>query len=1755
MADRGGLEWLKQLTATLDPDSPGGVPREKLLPELLSKLHDVEADGFEFPQSDHTASQQFAIALAKRLEQLSWIAQQKIESYRSWPVTLKRQLTTTLLDLVTKSRNNMQDMAQDDDMMQKVFKDHLVGCGDYAVQVDLAEILYRCGRNQLHAELLPQIFDSEGATSFQNLLKMTPKNLDLSHELRRILVAYNSSLGSVATVHSYQMTATAVSLPFVKITENWVDVGAGQLTFPAIVEEEDVVIELKQGIPEVLREAYTFHKIKDETPIQIVLTAAPATARALLHSLPVDRGHVWRNESQGIPDELWCELSQPKPRKLKMSTGITVYGKLPLDKSEAGKRSWATKPHLPFTKSSGLGSGTAVQKDMQPPVETKQSTKETVVTENAAFPARPSAQPWKWTKAPGTATKAPGTAARVDKDAGPKPGQDISASRMRSNMSHETSVTGAPQVDKNAGAKPGQDASAGRMKSNMSHETSGMDAPQVDKNAGAKPGQDVSAGRMKSNMSRETSGMDDPVKQGLLPEEDGQCMPVGGAKAGQDISAGRMKSKMSHEQHETSVTDAPAKHRPLPAEDGPCMLVRAADKEESRKHVDECGMEGDGPEVASAPIATRTRRSGGKQKEAADNNALAPVSALAPVDAPPPVRRGKAEDGQKDTGSLQPVVQEPGVHPVVQEPPALAGAKKSTRAREDSSTHSHDVTVRQDQIRLANLAKQDLQPALADPVGRKKAFTPSPMPKKLVGRRRDATGVESAQKGSSPIGGTLARGRKADVSPLPATSNLGSTFKTFSRTASPSLAKRNSDARLVGARIKPSCKRESPDVIEDSLDPGGRVKAAENSAKQLMNVCDAPSREMRLREDKTSMRAPPPPPNSPVASGQKHGAGNSMLGGKQTITPPPTSFRGTTRQLAPTHPVASPYEFPPDSDEGSPVVQANEVPDDGGYKKDVQDDGGYKKGAPEDGVYKYDDADAHGSPPKGSDTDHPGPGKKNPSSFLEAAAAADLADLSDQGSGSPKLNQHPTLPTKPGGRRLPIQELDQLHSSRKEAQAPSVAALPTCAPVTTREKPGSCLKLARHRGDEDDKPSTPKEQLVEKEHDSASKKAKPQKKAAAAATGRGGRGGRKGGRGGRGHERLGSHPAPNPLASPARQTTPNISAMKVMYQEIDKSPLIVEEESDEKQKRGGTRGPGPPSGANTTSDQGGSANFGMDPDEHQSPAEEHQMADLYGLDEGVQVNGMPSLALGLGPQTDTRSNGSKRALGGSAVLNGDREDILDVNRVHILDGSRGALLDIRRGGLADGSRADRLGGNRGGLMDSNSRGDLLDGIRGILTDGSRRDLDNPLSLAPKQLLKSSKKGTSKWNQEWSAGTGEDLDTEPGLGQIGSGLKTNTGLGLIGSGLKTKTSLGQIGTGLKTKTGLGQIGSGLKTKTGLGQIGSGLKQNTGLGLAGLQRHRDPVPGMGALQNYTTGGLQALDPTYASTENAEIQGMDVDIEEDRGLSAKRARTAFASLPRLPGLSLVGVEARSALQAQRQVKKPPAKEKARKTARAGQGMEELIMQMMKSAEGSDEDDEDGVDNTTSALVAAMAQVTQAKAAAGKRKRQAFMQDLEQRLTLGIKNAEALAADGYHAIMGLDKQSDLEQRLTLGIKNAEALAADGYRAVVGQAQESVASLSKVLQQKQEEMRELHEHFSRLIGSKWDDYCAAYDSFEGAKEELSAQSAKHLAGMKRHLSDLQGEAAYEINAAEKRMEQLNAKGGGINPQMASFLKEILACS
>ena len=53
---------------------------------------------------------------------------------RSLPAVVKRQAATTLLDLVTKSRPNMEAMAQHP-RLRAVFRDHVAACGDYATQV------------------------------------------------------------------------------------------------------------------------------------------------------------------------------------------------------------------------------------------------------------------------------------------------------------------------------------------------------------------------------------------------------------------------------------------------------------------------------------------------------------------------------------------------------------------------------------------------------------------------------------------------------------------------------------------------------------------------------------------------------------------------------------------------------------------------------------------------------------------------------------------------------------------------------------------------------------------------------------------------------------------------------------------------------------------------------------------------------------------------------------------------------------------------------------------------------------------------------------------------------------------------------------------------------------------------------------------------------------------------------------------------------------------------------------------------------------------------------------------------------------------------------------------------------------------------------------------------------------------------------------------------------------------------------------
>ncbi|KIZ06257.1 hypothetical protein MNEG_1702 [Monoraphidium neglectum] len=253
------METLWDVADQVGADSPGV---ENALGSMIQAVDDMSCYEFKLaPREDGRAPSQVPAALASQqpggrstgrvvlgpimIPQLMLVLGLN-ES--TTPYLLRRDATSCLLTLATSSKANQRVLlrheareggpgGQPEGMAQRLWGRLLRSCGDYPMQRDLAELLYRCARNgrpDLHARFLG---DPELAAAFDEVLEQDPKDIDLSAELHRFLGRYNEHYHDLTGVVSLEADSIELAMPFLAPEAGpegrLLHLGRGHMTFAA----------------------------------------------------------------------------------------------------------------------------------------------------------------------------------------------------------------------------------------------------------------------------------------------------------------------------------------------------------------------------------------------------------------------------------------------------------------------------------------------------------------------------------------------------------------------------------------------------------------------------------------------------------------------------------------------------------------------------------------------------------------------------------------------------------------------------------------------------------------------------------------------------------------------------------------------------------------------------------------------------------------------------------------------------------------------------------------------------------------------------------------------------------------------------------------------------------------------------------------------------------------------------------------------------------------------------------------------------------------------------------------------------------------------------------------------------------------------------------------------------------------------------------------------------------------------------------
>eukprot|EP01025_Chloroclados_australasicus_P008806 TRINITY_DN13256_c1_g1_i1.p1 TRINITY_DN13256_c1_g1~~TRINITY_DN13256_c1_g1_i1.p1 ORF type:complete len:772 (+),score=73.80 TRINITY_DN13256_c1_g1_i1:31-2346(+) len=166
-----------------------------------------------------------------------------------------RALVNTLLDLILKSKSNQEVLFRDLqlDNYKSIYDDLLLEIGDFCIQSDIFEILYRMAKNKgLEAEFLSKVMNPDVRREFEKLLDKPVKQLDLSWELRQLVIRYNNCRISpfLLSIQISEIQINNSNLRIELASEKWVDISHTHLTIHVHImedgEEKDQFVQIDQ---------------------------------------------------------------------------------------------------------------------------------------------------------------------------------------------------------------------------------------------------------------------------------------------------------------------------------------------------------------------------------------------------------------------------------------------------------------------------------------------------------------------------------------------------------------------------------------------------------------------------------------------------------------------------------------------------------------------------------------------------------------------------------------------------------------------------------------------------------------------------------------------------------------------------------------------------------------------------------------------------------------------------------------------------------------------------------------------------------------------------------------------------------------------------------------------------------------------------------------------------------------------------------------------------------------------------------------------------------------------------------------------------------------------------------------------------------------------------------------------------------------------------------------------------------------------
>ncbi|KAK9841688.1 hypothetical protein WJX74_010158 [Apatococcus lobatus] len=145
-----------------------------------------------------------------------------LQMCRDNSIAMARQSASTMLSLVFKCPENAAYLMQSAEMSNSLCAE-LCHTGDFQIQMDLAEIVFRAAKHGLLTDQLVQHFGDEVILKLGKLTSMPVKSINLATELRCLVMALNHHLGDKARVHS--VLAKACSLGQMNLAGQWIDFG------------------------------------------------------------------------------------------------------------------------------------------------------------------------------------------------------------------------------------------------------------------------------------------------------------------------------------------------------------------------------------------------------------------------------------------------------------------------------------------------------------------------------------------------------------------------------------------------------------------------------------------------------------------------------------------------------------------------------------------------------------------------------------------------------------------------------------------------------------------------------------------------------------------------------------------------------------------------------------------------------------------------------------------------------------------------------------------------------------------------------------------------------------------------------------------------------------------------------------------------------------------------------------------------------------------------------------------------------------------------------------------------------------------------------------------------------------------------------------------------------------------------------------------------------------------------------------------